>query len=190
MPPLPTTVLDRILALQLGVAWAGEGLREMQRLGWWTTDVVDELGGGALFAELMPRTQRWASLQAALEAASRVDRAARLRMADPDSVRTLFHFGFEVDEQLAERLAAHKRGDKSPHEALGHLLAFTEDFTKDAVKSWLESAGPSEFKVEAGGRALKGTAPASAELAAVRLAAALVPFADKYPMPYFRAGAS
>ena len=37
--------LDAILALQLTVAWAGEGLADPKRLEWWRTDLVDELGG-------------------------------------------------------------------------------------------------------------------------------------------------
>jgi len=45
-------LLDTILALQMTVAWAGEGLCDPKRLNWWRTDLVDELGGGDLFQRL------------------------------------------------------------------------------------------------------------------------------------------
>ncbi|WP_395830945.1 hypothetical protein [Archangium violaceum] len=47
-PNAPVSTLDTILALQLTVAWAGEGRCEPARLGWWQTDLVDEAGGGDL----------------------------------------------------------------------------------------------------------------------------------------------
>ncbi len=50
--------LDAILALQLTVAWAGEGLADPKRLDWWRTDLVDPMGGGDLFARLFPKTHR------------------------------------------------------------------------------------------------------------------------------------
>ena len=34
--------LDQILALQVTIAWAGEGLCDPNRLGWWNTDLVDQ----------------------------------------------------------------------------------------------------------------------------------------------------
>jgi len=52
--PIRDAILDTVLALQLTVAWAGEGLSEPPRLGWWQTDLVDELGGGDLLARLLP----------------------------------------------------------------------------------------------------------------------------------------
>ncbi len=86
--------LDTILALQLTVAWAGEGLSDPKRLDWWRTDLVDELGGGDLFARLLPKPHRWASLEAVRKVAIQVDRETRLGMAKPDQVRTLFFWGF------------------------------------------------------------------------------------------------
>jgi len=77
----PTAALDEILALQLTIAWAGEGLCQPKRLDWWRTDLIDDAGGGDLFARLLPRTKAWASLEAARIAAARADRAAREQMA-------------------------------------------------------------------------------------------------------------
>ncbi len=65
--------LDAILALQLTVAWAGEGLADPKRLDWWRTDLVDPMGGGDLFARLFPKTHRWASLEAVRKAAIQVE---------------------------------------------------------------------------------------------------------------------
>ncbi len=185
MSPLPNTVLDSLLTLQLGVAWAGEARCDPPRLGWWQTDLVSELGGGDLLQRLLPRTHAWASLQAVREAASRADAAARARLADPDSVRTLFHFGFEIDEQLRERLQELKRLGRTPAEALASLPELDAPFSREAFEDWAAAHGKVEFEVEAHGRLLGGAPPPPA-LAARRLASALVPFADKYPLPFFR----
>src|SRR3990167_3395844 len=103
------SALDTILALQFTIAWAGEGRCQPKRLGWWDTDLIDDAGGGDLLRRLAPRTHAWASLEAAREAARRVDEKARKKMADPDAMRTLFFLGFDLDEQLNDRLAALKR---------------------------------------------------------------------------------
>ncbi len=111
--------LDAVLALQLTVAWAGEGLCEPPRLGWWQTDLVDELGGGDLLARLLPRTHRWAALATVRRAAVRADRKARLALARPDEVRTLFFWGFDTDEKLDDRLAWYQRGAIDPRSTTG-----------------------------------------------------------------------
>lgn len=185
MSSLPNTVLDKLLTLQLGVAWAGEARCDPPRLGWWQTDVVDEYGGGDLFQRLMPRTHAWASLQAVRLAAQRYDAAARARLTDPDSVRTLFHFGFEIDEQLDERLQELKRSGRSPQEALSTLPDLESPFSRDGFHDWLAANGKPAFEIEAHGRQLAGSLPPP-ELAAEKLAGALLPFADQYPLPFFR----
>ncbi len=38
-------LLDLILDWQMTIAWAGEANCEPSRLGWWRTDLIDELGG-------------------------------------------------------------------------------------------------------------------------------------------------
>jgi len=45
-------------------------------------------------------------LEAVREAGRRTDAKARAKMADPDKMRTVFFLGFELDEQLGDRLAA------------------------------------------------------------------------------------
>ena len=67
----PDAVLDEILALQITVAWAGEGTCAPPRLGWWRTDLVDPAGGGDLLARLLPNTHAWAVFEAVRCAAIR-----------------------------------------------------------------------------------------------------------------------
>ncbi|MCA9627285.1 MAG: BREX-6 system BrxE protein [Myxococcales bacterium] len=182
-------VLDKILAVQLTVAWAGEAKCEPPRLGWWNTDLIDEAGGGDFFARLLPKTHAWASLEAVREAARRVDAEARRKTANPDAMRTLFFLGFELDEQLDDRLAMLKRdsaGDKAPSEALELPIALGAKFDKEALRGALTKGGTEEFKREPAGRQLKGPLPTEPQELVRRLAAALVPLSDNYPLPYFK----
>lgn len=181
---LPDQTLDAILAIQFTIAWAGEGRCSPKRLGWWDTDLIDEAGGGDFLARLLPQTHAWASLEAVREAGRRVDAKARAKMADPDKMRTVFFLGFEVDEQLGDRLAFLKRGGRPPAEALGLPLPLTAEFSKDKLVTALQG-GDAAFTVVPGGRQLKGARPESPDAMVRRLAAALVPLADQYPLPFY-----
>lgn len=185
----PDSVLDKILAIQLTVAWAGEGRSEPKRLGWWDTDVIDPAGGGDFFARLLPKTHAWTSLEAAREAARRVDKAAREKMADPDAVRSIFFLGFELDEQLDDRLTALKRSGadgRTPADALELPVKLGAEFDRASVEAALKQGSSEAFKKEPAGRLLKGSPPAEPHELVRRLAAALVPLSDNYPLPYFR----
>jgi hypothetical protein len=184
MARVPDDILDRILALQLTVAWAGEGLCEPRRLGWWDTDLIDEAGGGDLIARLAPRTHAWASLELAREAARRTDARARAKMAHPDRVRSLFFLGFELDEQLGDRLAALKRDGTPPAEALPLPLSL-DNLSRDALAQAL-AASTERYTVIPGARQLEGPPPDDPETLARRLAAGLIPLADHYPLPFFQ----
>ncbi len=177
--------LDEVLALQFLVAWAGEGRCSPKRLGWWDTDVIDEAGGGDFFARLLPQTHAWASLEAAREAARRTDAKARGKMADADKMRTLFFLGFELDEQLYDRLLALKVEGRKPAAALPLPLPLTADFSTDHLARALGS-GDCPFIVVPGGRQLKGARPDAPEAMVRQLAAALVPLAPQYPLPFFK----
>lgn len=181
-------VLDAILAVQLTIAWAGEGRCSPRRLGWWDTDLIDELGGGDFFARLLPQTHAWASLEAVREAARRVEERARGRMASPDKMRTLFFLGFEVDEQLGDRLAALKRGGGSPATVLSFPLPLTADFSQEGFAGALRllQDGGAPFDIVPGGRQLRSTKPDAPDALVRCLAAALVPLADQYPLPFFK----
>jgi hypothetical protein len=184
MSALSDQDLDAILAIQLTVAWAGEGRCEPKRLGWWDTDLIDPAGGGDFFARLLPQTHAWAALEAAREAARRADAKARGKLANPDKTRSLFFLGFEVDEQLADRLTFWKRTATPPSAALPLRLALGAEFSADALGRAL-GGGDAVFKVVPNGRELKGTPPPSQPELVARLAAALVPLTEAYPLPFY-----
>lgn len=181
----PAAGLDDVLALQFLVAWAGEGRCSPRRLGWWNTDLIDPAGGGDFLARLLPQTHEWASLEAAREAARRTDAKVRAKMADPDKMRTIFFLGFELDEQVNDRLLALKLGRAKPHEALTFPLPLTVEFVADQLITAL-GQGDALFEVVPGGRRLKGTPPTDPHVLVRRLAAALVPLAPQYPLPFFK----
>lgn len=181
--PLSPEDLDHILGLQITVAWAGEAGGEPPRLGWWKTDLVDEAAGGDLFRRLLPRTAAWAGLQSVREAAIRKDGELRRKLADPDRARTLFHFGFVVDEQIRERLAHHKRHGRAPSEALGQALAVAERWNAGAFEAFVGGLGAVKADVIPGARKLKKPAESVREQAA-QLTAALLPLTETYPLPF------
>lgn len=182
MTALATTTLDRILTLQLAVAWAGEALTDPPRLGWWRTAMADEYGGDDLFARLAPATARWAVLQVAREAARRVDAKARATTADADRLVTLFFLGFDVDEHVDERLRHLKHATPDPKEALPGL-AITASWRRDAFAAWLGDLGAASHKVTPAGRRLQDP-PVAVDRLAEHLAAALSPLAERYPLPH------
>jgi len=186
--PLPNSTLDLLLTAQLGVAWAGEG-GEAPRLGWWKTFMVQEDGGLALFADLTPRTHRWVVFQAVREAARRADAALRAKDHDPDRLFTLFRFGFEVDEQLDERLLDHKRSSADPFTALPSLAELCmPEWEPAQFARWVAGHGDVNFVAAPVGRRLTGTPPSDPEVRMRHLVAGLQPLGPSYPLPHFRIG--
>jgi hypothetical protein len=179
-------VLDEILSLQLLVAWAGEGETDPARLGWWRTSLVDELGGEDLLARLAPRTWKWAVLEAARVAARITDAEARSHAADGDQLISLFHFGFELDEQLDDRLAELKRSEHAPTDALPRLATIRQPWSADTLLASLRDLGAAATTRSSIGRRLKGSMPESRVEAARQLAAAMAPPSDRYPAPYWK----
>jgi hypothetical protein len=197
MPRLTDADLDDILTLQLAVAYAGERAAERgqpaARLGWWNTDLVDEHGGHDLLQRLFPQTFRWAALEAAREAARRRDHALRKgALGSADDAITLFRLGFEVDEQLGERLLEHKRSGRPPAQALPGLAEILDDdpaaWDVDAFVAWLDGSGTrARYEEAPAGRELADRPPSGAAERARRLASALLPLpADRYPLPHWR----
>jgi hypothetical protein len=185
---LTTEALDQILTLQLLVAWAGEADTDPPRLRWWRTAMADEFGGEDLFQRLMPHTFRWAVLEAARLAATRVDARSRGRTADADQLVSLFRLGFAVDEQLDDRLAELKRGGLAPAEALPGLRAIAAPWQREAFEAWLGDLPGADHATSPSGRRLKGQAPDDPLAAARLLGSALLPLADSYPAPHIRTG--
>ncbi len=175
-----------ILSLQLTVAWAGERACDPKRLDWWNTDLTDAAAGGDLFSRLLPKTGAWAGLAMAREAALRVDAAARARLSTPDRVQTLFHFGFELDEALEDRLQHHKRRGTPPEVALEAAWGVTRAWSESAFNGYLVGLGPVRTEATPAGRRLKGGAKSPADTARA-LAAALLPFTPTYPLPFTEA---
>ena len=188
--PFATSDLDLALTAQIVVAWAGEGGEE-PRLGWWQTDLVSEYGGEDLLKRLLPRTWPWAVLQAVREAARRKDEELRSKASDPDQLVTLYRFGFELDEQIEERLQFHKRSGLPPVEALpglAEVLGSTlhQSWDKAQFQGWVEAHDPVQSEAVPTGRQLKGAVPAGLDRRVAQLLAALAPLGDSYPLPHFR----
>lgn len=184
--------LDEILALQLAVAWAGEAADdEDARLGWWQTDLVSEFGGIALLERVAPRTAVWAAYETAREAARRVDRDRRSSDAKPDSLRSLFHFGFVIDEQLDDRLLALKHRESSPAEALAGFAALPQPWDPEQFFAWLERASRGvEAKAKREPSGLRVVSPPDDPVARARCFARLLSTAGSsgaaYPCPHVR----
>lgn len=180
-------VLDEILALQISVAWAGESRSQPRRLGWWQTDLVDDEGGGDLLARLLPRTHAWAKLGAVREAARRVDERARRRSGTPDRLVTLFQLGFDLDEQLAERLTHHQRHHATPADVLGPRFVVAPGFDAASFEKFVrQTASPPNVEIAPEGRLVRGAPPADPLERVASLVAALAPFTPEYPMPHYR----
>ena len=172
------------------MAWAGEGGEE-PRLNWWQTDLVSEFGGEDLLRRLLPKTYPWAMLQAVREAARRKDEELRAKASDPDQLLTLYRFGFELDEQIEERLQAHKRSGRFPLEALPGLVevlgtSLHEPWNRAQFEQWVEAHGPVQADAVPTGRLLKGAPPAGLDRAVQQLVAGLAPLGDVYSLPHYR----
>ena len=181
----PNSTLDAILTIQLAVAWAGEADTDPPRLGWWRTAMNDPDAGEDLMKRLAPQTWRWAVLQAVREAARRADAAKRDNSANPDEIISLYRFGFEIDERLDERLLELKHTTPEPTKALPGLAEVIGEWNPDTFTEFL---GQAEAKHTAApvGRHLKGKPPEALDLTATKLAAALLPLHDEYPLPHYR----
>ncbi|PZO41939.1 MAG: BREX-6 system BrxE protein [Pseudanabaena frigida] len=173
--------LDLILDWQMAIAWSGEGICQPTRLGWWRTDLIDEDGGADLLSRLFPRTKFYAGWEAVRDAAIAVDRRARQRMAAPDEIRTLFFCGFDIDEQLNDRLAERKRLNKK----LTLPIDWGNGFDCEALaKQICDRCGSSEYRTVFGGREVINTGTTARNFSA--LVAALTPWDKEYPMPFYR----
>lgn len=179
--------LDTIIALQMTVGWAGEGLCVPPRLGWWNTDLIDELGGGDLFQRLFPKSHLWASLEMVRKVAIHADKLARMRAANPDQIRTLFHWGYEIDESLRQRLRELKFLGLPPTSVLPFPAALYEPFSKAEFERAIAYDPKVNFEITPIGRAIAGVMPQELDLCALILASALLPLASTYPMPFFTA---
>jgi hypothetical protein len=187
MATLTPEDLDALLTLQLSVAWAGESIDKRARHRWWQTMLVDEFGGLDLLERLLPETGKWAALEVVRRVARDSDDAARRTASDPDAVRSIFHLGFEIDEQLDDRLAQHKRSGVEPKVALPDLIGFDDEWEPGMWEAWLGARGISRatFTKEPGGRLVRGVDGSTPPLALVQtLVGALYEPSKDYPAPH------
>lgn len=167
---------------------AGEADTDPKRMGWWRTGMCDEYGGEDLLKRLVPKTWQWAVLETARAAAKKVDDRARNQSEDPDNLITLYRIGFEIDEQLDERLLELKQSGVPLKESFPDLAALCEEWSDERLNIWLGGLGEASYTATATGRRLKGTAPKDHAAMARQLAAALLPLDSVYTLPYFRTG--
>lgn len=182
---MPNAILDRILGLQIMVAWCGEAGEK--RMGWWRSRLTDPLEGADFFSRATPEAAAWTGLDAVRRAAIFVDARCRRRLGTPDAVRTLFFLGYEVDEKLRMRLGELKRISTPPHVALDLPLEIEQPLDRAGFQDFLDGLGEKEpVTIMPAGRQLKGELPESLERMSARLAVGLLPLAPEYPMPFFR----
>jgi hypothetical protein len=193
MNTLSIEQIDALLTLQLAVAWAGETGLDNPRLGWWSTQLDEEFGGLDLFSRLLPRTQLWAALDAARQAARRTEDALRTDAIAADTrIATLFRLGFDVDEQLDDRLRDLTRSQRRPLIALPELTALLgpdnpdepfgrRAFDPAAFREWCAGCGEAKYRTSPLGRRV---AHADAPVLVPRLVAALATPNAQWPMPH------
>jgi hypothetical protein len=180
--------LDHILCLQLTLAWAGETPEEEgedMRLGWWKTDLLHEDAGMALFRQLTPRTAAWAALCSAREAARRTDARIRQDASDASGFLSIFSLGFEIDEQLDERIAELRRSGQSPARALPGLFPQELPLNRAALSEWLGRAAV-RFEHSPSGRRLSGAPPEGQAAVIDHLASAIRTLPSPWMAPHFR----
>jgi len=185
---LPTThQIDRIVAIQFIVAWAGESAEEPERLGWWQSDLVDQIGGGGFLKRLLPGTHQWASLQSVRKIAQKVDSKARLQLPNPDLVRTIFFWGFDIDHRIEDRIRHLKAEQVAPQDALELPFELGSDWSEDTFLNYLNELDvDGSYTEKREGRELKNPEHGSQVEAIKQLAKALAPFQASYQLPYFR----
>lgn len=197
MDVLSDATLDEVLAIQMTVAWAGESGADplpgvKARLGWWRSDLVDEMGGQDLLRRMFRRTGAWAALASAREVAASTERTLRQHLGEGDQVVSLFNLGFAADEALTHRLRTLKRlqADTDTLPWRVPLQNFSVETLQTAFCGgrWAQT----EFAVVAGGRLLRGAPPGDLRETVGRLAAATFlssPLPPHYPMAFYRTAA-
>lgn len=183
--------LDKILAIQFAIAWAGEGGEE-PRLNWWNTEVISEFGGYDNLKELAPNSADWLGFKTIREAARRTDQELRLRASHPDKIVTIYCLGFEIDEQLDQRLSEHIHSRVSLAHLLKNIGWLTEpvgqEWEQEEFVGWLQELSQQKAKTEKEsiGRRLIGDIPENIVERVQKLATALLPLSENYPFPHYR----
>lgn len=185
---LPGSLLDAILKIQIAVAAAGGRWDDGTGLHWWRSRLADDFGGVDLFQRLAPAAGDWSVLDVVRRAAKSYDRRCRTAIAGTSGrLRTVFWLGGELEELLDRRLRHHKTERNDARLILGADVQVGESFDGSAFRRWLEGLHGEEAPlIVAGGRELKSPPLHDPLQMAKRLAAALLPLPDHYPVPFFR----
>lgn len=185
---LAPSVLDAILGVQLAVAVAGGRWDDGTGLRWWRSRLADDVGGVDFLDRLTPASAEWAVLDVARRAAKSHDRRQRTVVGGTQGrLRTVFWLGGDVEEVLDRRLRHHKTERTDARSVFGADVQVGESFDRAAFLHWLEGLhGEEAASIVAGGRELKHPPLHDPLLMVKRLAAALLPLAAHYPMPFFR----
>ena len=102
-------------------------------------------------------------------------------MANPDKLRTIFFWGFDLDEKLHDRLAARKRLSEN----LKLPIAWEDGFDREAIaKQISDRCGESKYELVVGGLEIRSFDSDQQNL--LFLVAALIPFDQNYSMPFYR----
>jgi hypothetical protein len=186
MQRIPPEILDHILSIQFSLAWAGEEPEEPdERLGWWRTDLLHEDAGMPFLSEFLPRTARWGALVCAREAARRAELSLRKGSKDADKLQSIFTPGFDIEEQLNERLDEHRSSGKTPEQALPGLFPMTTPLDRAALTTWLKR-GEAKFTPTPNGRRLNGAPPEGLKDTFDALASATHALPATWQAPHFR----
>jgi hypothetical protein len=116
-------------------------------------------------------------------AARRVDGAAREKIAGGDALWTPFHFGFDVDEQLDDRIAYHRTHEHKPADVLGARYLAAREWSQAALEALLNGLASAKVSDTPAGRQVSARAASPAD-AAPLLFAALLPLGKGYPLPH------
>jgi hypothetical protein len=183
-----TNSLDQILAIQIAIAWAGE----KDRLSWWNSEVTNEFGGFTQLLDLTPSSASWLSLKTVREIAKRMDKKARRTANDADNIYTIFRLGFEIDEQLDQRLTDLIHSDSSQKTLLKHVGWLSEpneqDWDAEDFTNWLRGlvGDRGQHKDEPLGRRIVGEASEDLVERISKLANHLWPLTDTYTIPHYK----
>lgn len=183
-------VLNKILAIQFAVSWAGESGDE-PRLSWWETEVMSEYGGYDNLKRLTPHSALWLGFKTIREAARRVD--AELRQKAKQQVFTLYHLGFELDEQIDQHLneCIHNKVDIT--KVLDHVSwlkdPVRQEWNCEVFTKWLQEATAEKIATqqESVGRRLVGDMPEDVMDCVYKLLKGLLPIEENYSLPHYRA---
>ncbi|MEM8642553.1 MAG: BREX-6 system BrxE protein [Cyanobacteria bacterium P01_G01_bin.54] len=111
------------------------------------------VGVGDLMTRLFPKTHKWSGLEIVRQAAIACDMQQRNRIAQSDTVRTLFYWGFAIDEQLTDRLRDHKVRRRSPQDILSFPLS--AEFEQEHFTRWGSAHAEINYETEPNGRLVR-----------------------------------